>query len=172
MTLAISACLDRLLAPLRSSKGRLPGRGGVTENSLAATPSGIGPERSAQSRSSPRSSSFSKERVTMAGSSSPGPVGTTTRAHNRFLIKLTVISTLGGLLFGYDTGVISGALLYMTDDLGLTTTQEAMVVSALLFPGAAVGALLGGWLADVLGRKGSLLVCAGLFLFGALGCAV
>ena len=108
----------------------------------------------------------------MAGSSSPVPIGTPTRAHNRFLIKLTVISTLGGLLFGYDTGVISGALLYMKDDLGLTTTQEALVVSALLFPGAALGALLGGKLADALGRKGSLLVCAGLFLVGALGCAV
>ena len=108
----------------------------------------------------------------MAGSSSPGTIGTPTRAHNRFLIKLTVISTLGGLLFGYDTGVISGALLYMKDDLGLTTTQEALVVSALLFPGAALGALLGGKLADALGRKGSLLVCAGLFLVGALGCAV
>ena len=108
----------------------------------------------------------------MAGSAGSGPSIARTGKHNRFLVKLTVISTLGGLLFGYDTGVISGALLYMKDDLGLTTTQEALVVSALLFPGAAVGALLGGKLADVLGRKGSLLVCAGLFLFGALGCAV
>ena len=108
----------------------------------------------------------------MAGSSGPGPSTPPTRAHNRFLVRLTVISTLGGLLFGYDTGVISGALLYMKDDLALSTTQEALVVSALLFPGAAVGALLGGKLADVLGRKGSLLVCAGLFLVGALGCAV
>ncbi|MGY1636921.1 sugar porter family MFS transporter [Geodermatophilus sp. SYSU D00742] len=93
-------------------------------------------------------------------------------AHNRFLVKLTVISTLGGLLFGYDTGVISGALLYMKDDLALTTVTEAVVVSSLLFPGAAFGALLGGKLADALGRKGSLLVCAGLFLFGALICAI
>lgn len=92
--------------------------------------------------------------------------------HNRFLIKLTVISTLGGLLFGYDTGVISGALLYMQEDLGLTPFTEALVVSSLLFPGAAFGALLGGKLADVLGRKGSLLVCAGLFFFGALICAI
>lgn len=92
-------------------------------------------------------------------------------AHNRFLIKLTVISTLGGLLFGYDTGVISGALLYMKTDLDLTPFTEALVVSSLLFPGAAFGALLGGKLADRLGRKGSLLVCAGLFLFGALICA-
>jgi major inositol transporter-like SP family MFS transporter len=93
-------------------------------------------------------------------------------AHNRFLVKLTVISTLGGLLFGYDTGVISGALLYMKDDLALTPVTEAVVVSSLLFPGAAFGALLGGKLADVLGRKGSLLVCAGLFLFGAIICAI
>jgi major inositol transporter-like SP family MFS transporter len=92
-------------------------------------------------------------------------------SHNRFLIKLTVISTLGGLLFGYDTGVISGALLYMKTDLHLTTLSEAIVVSSLLFPGAAFGALLGGKLADKLGRKGSLLVCAGLFLVGALICA-
>ncbi|MCU1616653.1 MAG: sugar transporter [Frankiales bacterium] len=93
------------------------------------------------------------------------------RAHNRFLVKLTVISTLGGLLFGYDTGVISGALLYMRTDLHLTTFTEAVVVSSLLFPGAAFGALLGGKLADKLGRKGSLLVCACLFLVGALICA-
>jgi major inositol transporter-like SP family MFS transporter len=93
-------------------------------------------------------------------------------AHNRFLIKLTVISTLGGLLFGYDTGVISGALLYMKTDLALTPFTEALVVSSLLFPGAAFGALLGGKLADALGRKGSLLVCAVLFLVGALLCAI
>jgi major inositol transporter-like SP family MFS transporter len=92
-------------------------------------------------------------------------------AHNRFLVKLTVISTLGGLLFGYDTGVISGALLYMKADLHLTTFTEAVVVSSLLFPGAACGALLGGKLSDKLGRKGSLLVCAGLFFVGALVCA-
>ena len=98
--------------------------------------------------------------------------GPTSPAHNRFLIKLTVISTLGGLLFGYDTGVISGALLYMKEDLALTPFTEALVVSSLLFPGAAFGALLGGKLADALGRKGSLLVCAGLFLVGALICAV
>src|SRR4028118_1193557 len=77
-------------------------------------------------------------------------------AHNRFLVKLTVISTLGGLLFGYDTGVISGALLYMRDDLALTTFTEAVVVSSLLFPGAAFGALLGGPRAGQRGRPGHL----------------
>src|SRR3954463_14628853 len=85
----------------------------------------------------------------------------------RFLTRLTVIATLGGLLFGYDTGVISGALLYMKDDLGLSAFGEATVVSSLLFPGAAFGALFGGRVADRVGRKGTLLLCAGLFLLGA-----
>lgn len=94
------------------------------------------------------------------------------RSNGRFLTQLTVIATLGGLLFGYDTGVISGALLYMKDDLGLSAFGEATVVSCLLFPGAAFGALFGGRVADRIGRKRTLLVCAGLFLVGALGCAV
>jgi major inositol transporter-like SP family MFS transporter len=89
-----------------------------------------------------------------------------------YLARLTVISTLGGLLFGYDTGVISGALLYMNDSLNMTAVEEATVVSALLFPGAAIGALTGGRMADKLGRRGSLLVCSLLFLFGAIGCAI
>src|SRR5690349_16936153 len=97
---------------------------------------------------------------------------TETQSSGRFLTKLTVIATLGGLLFGYDTGVISGALLYMKDDLDLSAFGEATVVSSLLFPGAALGALFGGRVADRIGRKRSLMVCAGLFLVGALGCAL
>jgi major inositol transporter-like SP family MFS transporter len=103
--------------------------------------------------------------------SHPRVAGSDLGEHNRFLIRLTIIATLGGLLFGYDTGVISGALLSMKEDLQLTTFSEAVVVSSLLFPGAALGALLGGKLADALGRKGSLLVCSVLFLVGALMCA-
>jgi major inositol transporter-like SP family MFS transporter len=87
-----------------------------------------------------------------------------------FLIKLTIISTLGGLLFGYDTGVISGALPFLVEDLGLNTVQEATVVSSLLF-GAMFGALSGGKLADRLGRKRTLLTCAVLFFIGGLGAA-
>lgn len=88
-----------------------------------------------------------------------------------YLIKPTVISTLGGLLFGYDTGVFSGALPYLKDDLGLSGVEEASVVSSLLF-GAMIGALIGGKLSDVLGRKGSLRVCSVLFFFGALRSAL
>jgi MFS transporter, SP family, major inositol transporter len=97
---------------------------------------------------------------------------TRTAPNGRFLTRLTVIATLGGLLFGYDTGVISGALLYMKDDLALSSFGEATVVSSLLFPGAAFGALFGGRIADRIGRKRMLMLCAGLFLVGAAGCAL
>jgi major inositol transporter-like SP family MFS transporter len=99
------------------------------------------------------------------------PASTDQGKHRGYLIRLTAISTLGGLLFGYDTGVISGALLYMNDSLDMNAVEEASVVSSLLFPGAALGALAGGRLADRLGRRGTLLVCAVLFLVGALSCA-
>jgi MFS transporter, SP family, major inositol transporter len=98
------------------------------------------------------------------------PTAAPSARQRRVLRRITVISTLGGLLFGYDTGVISGALLYLRQDLHLTDLTEATVVSSLLF-GAIFGALLGGKLADKLGRKGSLLVCAVMFLAGALGSA-
>jgi major inositol transporter-like SP family MFS transporter len=88
-----------------------------------------------------------------------------------YLLKLTVISTLGGLLFGYDTGVISGALLYLRDDLQLSSLGEGFVVSSLLF-GAMFGALFGGRVADRFGRRRGLLACAVLFLLGALGSAL
>lgn len=94
-----------------------------------------------------------------------------TKPKQGFLIRLTIISTFGGLLFGYDTGVISGALLYMRADLGLSSVQEGFVVSSLLF-GAAFGALMGGKVSDALGRKGSLILCAVLFFFGALGSSI
>src|SRR6266568_20666 len=97
------------------------------------------------------------------------PVGVSDSGNRSgFLIKLTIISTLGGLLFGYDTGVISGALPFIKEELHLSTLQEATVVSSLLF-GAMFGALIGGKMADFLGRKGALRVCAVTFFVGALG---
>jgi hypothetical protein len=59
--------------------------------------------------------------------------GAASGEYTGYLIKLTVISTLGGLLFGYDTGVISGALPFLKEDLNLSSVQEASVVSSLLF---------------------------------------
>jgi MFS transporter, SP family, major inositol transporter len=94
----------------------------------------------------------------------PGP-------HNRRLGLIAVVASFGGLLFGYDTGVINGALVPMKSDLGLTSFTEGFVVSILIF-GAAIGALVGGRLSDRFGRRHNILMLSGIFVFGTVGCVV
>lgn len=67
------------------------------------------------------------------------------------------IAALNGLLCGYDTGVISGALLFIKRDFALSSLQQELVVSGVL-GGAVVGAIVGGNLADRLGRRRLILV--------------
>jgi len=69
-----------------------------------------------------------------------------------FLFVVAVIAALGGFLFGYDTGVISGALLYISGDLHASTFEQEAIVGALLI-GAAVGAVIAGYLADAISRR-------------------
>jgi MFS transporter, SP family, galactose:H+ symporter len=88
----------------------------------------------------------------------------------RFVFAAAAFAALGGLLFGYDTGVISGALIFIRTQFGLSTFQQELVVSVVLV-GAAVGALSGGRLADVLGRRFMLLITALIFVAGAIVCA-
>jgi MFS transporter, SP family, galactose:H+ symporter len=87
-----------------------------------------------------------------------------------FVFAASAFAALGGLLFGYDTGVISGALIFIRTQFGLSTFQQELLVSIVLV-GAAVGALTGGRLADVLGRRFMLMVTAVIFVTGALVCA-
>ncbi len=89
----------------------------------------------------------------------------------RYLRRVTWVATLGGLLFGFDTGVINGALPFMVDDLQLTAFTEGLVASSLVF-GAAFGALAGGRLADTYGRRRMIIVLAVVFLVGTLGSAL
>ncbi|MGP3769603.1 sugar porter family MFS transporter [Streptomyces sp. SDT5-1] len=96
---------------------------------------------------------------------------TADRAASRRLRVITVIATFGGLLFGYDTGVINGALPYMSDDLGLSPLTEGMVTSSLLL-GAALGSVVGGRLSDARGRRRNILLLAVLFFAGALACTL
>ena len=77
------------------------------------------------------------------------------------------IAALGGLLFGYDTGVISGAELYLTRAFQLNATSEELAVSAVLI-GAILGAAGAGRLANALGRRLLLIVLAVVFGVGAV----
>ncbi|OAS89266.1 MULTISPECIES: sugar porter family MFS transporter [Metabacillus] len=90
---------------------------------------------------------------------------------NSFLGTIILVSTLGGLLFGYDTGVINGALPFMSEDLGLNSFTEGLVASSLLF-GAALGAVFGGRLSDFNGRRKNILYLAVLFFIGTIGCTL
>src|SRR5262252_407475 len=64
-----------------------------------------------------------------------------------FVYVAAVFAALGGLLFGYDTGVISGALIFIKREFGLTTGAEEIVVSGVLL-GATIGAIVGGKAAE------------------------
>lgn len=83
------------------------------------------------------------------------------------LYVVASIAALGGLLFGYDTGVISGAELYLTKTFQLTASAEEVAVSAVLV-GAILGAAIAGRLADVLGRRATLIALALVFTLGAV----
>lgn len=99
------------------------------------------------------------------------------QASARRLIFITVlVATMGALAFGYDTGIIAGALPFMTlpadqGGLGLNAYTEGLVTAALIV-GAAFGSLAAGYLADRHGRRTTLRLLSILFVLGALGTAV
>ena len=84
----------------------------------------------------------------------------------RFII-IAAVASLGGLLFGFDTGVISGALLFIKNDFALSETMQGVVTSMVLV-GAVAGAAAGGPLTDRFGRKPIIIVMAALFAIGSL----
>ena len=80
----------------------------------------------------------------------------------------SAITALGGLLFGYDTGVVSGALLFIKNDFGGLSSFQQELVTSLLLIGAVVGAFGAGGVADRIGRKKAVLITAGIFVLGVL----
>jgi SP family sugar:H+ symporter-like MFS transporter len=84
--------------------------------------------------------------------------------------KIYFFGALGGLLFGYDTGVISGAILFITKDFDTTPFVEGAIVAGLLL-GAMIGAAAAGRLSDRLGRRRLILIAAVVFAVGAIGAA-
>ncbi|MDT4939498.1 MAG: hypothetical protein QOG80_3169 [Pseudonocardiales bacterium] len=103
----------------------------------------------------------STDEATLAAPESPATI-------HRHVLFAAGITALGGLLFGYDTGVISGALLFIGKDFhGLTSFDKELLTSILLI-GAAIGALLAGRIADKIGRRPTVLGTAVVFVAGVL----
>lgn len=80
---------------------------------------------------------------------------------------ISIVACFGGLLFGYDTGVINGALRPMSEELGLTAVSEGVVTSSLVFA-AAIGAVACGKICDMAGRRSTIIALACMFFLGTL----
>lgn len=87
--------------------------------------------------------------------------------HNYLIYFISIFAAMTGLLFGYDTGVISGAILFIRHDFQLTSFATEITVSAVLL-GALIGSATSGHLADILGRRKILLCVAIAFVVGTL----
>ncbi|WP_019614605.1 sugar porter family MFS transporter [Psychromonas ossibalaenae] len=87
------------------------------------------------------------------------------------VLHVTIVVALGGLLFGYDTAVISGATGSLTHFFGLSATELGFAASSALV-GCFIGALVAGKISDSMGRRGALKIAATLFLISAIGTAV
>jgi sugar porter (SP) family MFS transporter len=92
------------------------------------------------------------------------------KGSNRFIMRLALIAALGGFLFGYDTGVISGALLYIEPDLHPSGFEAQAFVGALLV-GAVIGAVISGWSADALSRRRTKIIGGSIYVIAALASA-
>jgi SP family galactose:H+ symporter-like MFS transporter len=87
-----------------------------------------------------------------------------------FVYVAVGVAAIGGLLFGYDTGVVSGAILFVKTQFSLSSVMEEIVVSAVLV-GAIIGAVIGGALTDRFGRRGLIILAGVIFTASAIGTA-
>ena len=88
-----------------------------------------------------------------------------------FVYVAVGVAAIGGLLFGYDTGVISGAILFVKNEFSLSTTMEEIVVSSVLV-GAVLGAAIGGALTSRFGRRKMIILAGIIFTVSAIGTAL
>ncbi len=101
----------------------------------------------------------------------PGDLSSPQRGSMLFTVLVCLVAALGGLLFGYDTAVISGAIGPMETYFGFSPAQTGWAASSALV-GCVLGALLAGTISDHLGRKRVLIISAVLFLISAIGSAI
>jgi sugar porter (SP) family MFS transporter len=90
---------------------------------------------------------------------------------NGFVVGVAAVAAMGGLLFGYDTGVISGALLFIQKDLHASTFDQSAIVGSLLL-GAVCGAVAAGYLAGAVGRRLTTISAGIVFAVAAIASAL
>lgn len=88
-----------------------------------------------------------------------------------YVFYLALAAALGGLLFGYDTAVISGTIDQVTSQFSLSVLQQGWYVGCALI-GSIIGVAFAGWLSDEIGRKPAMFLSAILFTVSAIGCAI
>jgi len=88
-----------------------------------------------------------------------------------YVLSVTLVAAIGGLIFGFDTAIVAGATRYMKEQFSLDSLQEGWAVSVVLI-GCMFGAGLAGPISDRIGRRRFMLVSAVLFLVSAVGCAL
>ncbi len=87
------------------------------------------------------------------------------------VVIVALVSAVSGMLYGYDTGIISGALLQITKDFGIAENWKQVIAASILL-GAVVGALTCSHLSERRGRRGTLIMLAVVFVVGAIWCAL
>ena len=87
-----------------------------------------------------------------------------------FVMKVSIVAALGGLLFGYDTAVIAGAIGFLQERFGLSPAMVGWAASSAIW-GCVFGAMFAGYLSDTIGRKKTLIITAILFFVSSLGAA-
>ncbi|HSA96148.1 MAG TPA: sugar porter family MFS transporter [Acidobacteriota bacterium] len=88
-----------------------------------------------------------------------------------YVLSVSLVAAIGGLIFGFDTAIVAGATRYMKEQFSLNSLQEGWAVAVVLI-GCMFGAGLAGPVSDRIGRRRFMLISAVLFLVSAVGCAL
>jgi sugar porter (SP) family MFS transporter len=89
------------------------------------------------------------------------------KVNHSFLARISFIAALGGVLYGYDMGIIAAAIIFVKHTFALSTVMEELVVSIVLV-GAMIGAMVGGAVADRIGRRATLVWAGTIFILGSV----
>ena len=112
--------------------------------------------------------SFSRSTELGTLSSSPRDSAVGSKIHAAFVAKLACISSVGGFLFGYDTGIVAGAILYFSDTWPDITSKQTEVIVSITMLGAFLSCIVAGPLCDKFGRKPLIIIADILFTIGSI----